>query len=82
LKELHGLGIFKAVSSRDRVSMIELRHPVFVDLPGRVAEILGVLTSRNINVIDVTTNKASISVFIDESQLDYAIRAVRDIVET
>jgi len=82
LNELHGLGIFKAVSSRDRVGMIELRHPVFVDSPEQVAKILVVLASRNINIIDVTTNKASISVFIDESQLDYAIKALRDVVET
>jgi len=81
LNELHGLGIFKAVSSRDKVGMIELRHPIFVDPPGWVAKISGALASRNINIIEVTTNKTSISVFIDESQLDYAVKAVRDTVE-
>jgi len=82
LNELHGLGIFKAVSSREGIGMIELMHPVFIDSPGWVAKVSGALSSRNINIIEITTSKASINIFIDESRLGDAIKAVGDIVET
>jgi aspartate kinase len=82
LKDLHGLGLFKAVSSRERVGMIELMHPVFINSPEWTAKLSGALASRNVNVIEITTNRSSINIFVDESQLDYAIKAVRDAIET
>jgi len=82
LKDLHGLGLFKAVSSREGVGMIELMHPVFINSPGWTAKLSGALASRNVNVIEITTNRSSINIFVDESQLDYAIKAVRDAIET
>jgi aspartate kinase len=82
LNELHGLGIFRAVSSREKVGMIELTHPVFINQPGWATKVSDALASRNINVIEITMNKSSINIFVDESQLDYAIKAVRDAVET
>ena len=81
LNDLHSLGLFKAVSSRGTVGMIELTHPVFIDSPGWVAKVSGVLATKNINIIEITTSKASINIFIDESRLDDAARAVRDIIE-
>jgi len=79
---LHSLGDFKAVSARERVGMIELTHPVFVDSPGWVAKVSGALASRNINIIEITTSRASINIFIDESRVSEAVKAVRDINET
>jgi len=81
LNDLHSLGLFKAVSSRGTVGMIELTHPIFIDSPGWVAKVSGVLATKNINIIEITTSTASIIIFIDESRLDDAARAVRDIIE-
>jgi len=81
LNELHSLGLFKAVSCRERVGMIELTHPVFIDSPGWVAKVSGALASKNINIIEITTSRASINIFIDESRLDEATEAMRDIIE-
>jgi len=81
LKELHSLGVFKAVSSRERVGMIELTHPVFIDSPGWVAKASGALASKNINIIEITTSKASINIFIDETRLNEATEAMRDLFE-
>lgn len=82
LNELHSLGIFKAVSFRERVGMIELKHPIFIDSPGWVAKVSAALASNNINIIEITTSKASINIFIDESQLDDAVKDMRDTLET
>ena len=82
LNNLHGSGVFKAVSCRNNVSMIELTHPVFIDSPGWVAKVTGALASEEINIIEITTSKASINIFVDESRLDEAIKAVRDNLET
>ncbi len=82
LNNLHGSGVFKAVSCRNNVSMIELTHPVFIDSPGWVAKVTGALASEEINIIEITTSKASINIFVDESRLDEAIKAVRDSLET
>jgi aspartokinase len=62
--------------------MIELTHPVFIDSPGWVAKVSGALASGDINILEITTSKASINIFIDESRLDDAIKSLRDIVET
>jgi aspartate kinase len=82
LNSLHSSGVFKAVSCRNNVSMIKLMHPIFIDSPGWVAKVTGALASKEINIIEITTSKASINIFIDESRLDEAIRAVRDSLET
>ena len=82
LNNLHSSGVFKAVSCRNNVSMIELTHPVFIDSPGWVAKVTGALASKEINIIEITTSKASINIFVDESRLDEAIKAVRDSLGT
>ena len=82
MNSLHRCGVFKAVSCREEVGMIELTHPMFIDSPGWVAKVTGALASKNINIIEITTSKASINIFIDESRLDEAIKAVGDNLET
>ena len=81
LREIHDLGVFKAVSSRERVGMIELSHPDFIDSPGWVAKISAALASRGINIIEVTSSKSAISIFIDENMIEEAYLAVGDVVE-
>ncbi|MEM2110311.1 MAG: aspartate kinase [Candidatus Bathyarchaeia archaeon] len=82
VNRLHGLNISKALSFRNNVGHIEVTHPVFIDSPGWIAKISGVLASRNINIIEITTSKATINIFIDESKLEDAVKVVRDVLET
>lgn len=82
VNRLHSLGCFKAVSFRDEVGMIEVTHPVFIDSPGWVAKITNMLASKGINLVEVTTGKATINLFIDEKSLKDAINAVGEVLET
>jgi len=82
LKKIHNSGLCKALSFRDNVGLIELTHPAFVDSPGWVAKISEALASKRINIIEITTSKSTINVFIDESRINEAVKAVRDALET
>jgi len=82
LRDLHNLEICKALSCKSNVGLIELTHPVFVDSPGWIAKISEALALEKINIIEVTTSKSTINIFIDESRIENAIKAVRDTLET
>jgi len=79
VKGLHDLQRFKAVSHQDRVGVVEITHPAFVDSPGWVAKITGALAARNINIIEVTTSKATINVFVNEEKLEDTFKAAGDV---
>jgi aspartate kinase len=81
LNKIHTMGLFKAVTCRDKIGMIEVANPVFIDSPGWVAEIAGKLASEKVNIIEITTSKATINVFVDESRLKDGLRAVGDLFE-
>jgi len=81
VNQLHALGCFKAVSYRGKVGMIEVVHPDFIDSPGWIAKISSALGSKNINIIEVTTSKATINVFIDEEKLELAFETIGDVFE-
>jgi aspartate kinase len=76
IRKLHGVKSFKAVSHREKVAMLQISHPTFVDSPGGVAAISNALSQDGINIIEVTTSKATINVFIEENQLNRAKEAI------
>jgi aspartate kinase len=82
VRSLHGLEGCKALSFRGGVGLIEVTHPIFVDSPGWIARISGALASEKINIIEVTTSKSTISIFVDESRIEEAVKVVRDALET
>jgi aspartate kinase len=82
LNRLHAVEGFKAISHRENVALLQVSHPMFVDSPGGVARISGALSQRGINIIEVTTSKATINVFIEESQLKKATEAISHVFET
>jgi len=82
LKDLHNLQICKAVSSRERVAMIQLTGPMLINSPRWNEKLTDALMSKSLDIIEITTNRASTNIFVDESQLEYAIRVVRNLVET
>jgi aspartate kinase len=81
MNRLHRVKGFKAISHRENVAMIQINHPMFIDSPGGVARISSALSRESINIIEVTTSKATINVFIEESQLKRAMGAISDVFE-
>ncbi len=78
--KLHSIPSFKAVSHRENVAMLQVRHPTFIESPGGVAALSTALSQRDINIIEVTTSKATINVFIEENQLKRAKEAISNVV--
>jgi len=82
IRRLHSVKGFKAISHRENVAMLQINHPTFIDSPGGVARISSALSREGINIIEVTTSKATINVFIEENQLKKAMEAINDVFET
>ena len=82
INRLHSVKGFKAISHRENVAMLQINHPMFINSPGGVAKISNTLSQEGINIIEVTTSKATINVFIEENQLKRAMEAINDVFET
>ncbi|MEM2972240.1 MAG: aspartate kinase [Candidatus Bathyarchaeia archaeon] len=81
VQQMCDLEWFKAVSLRESVSAIEAVNPDFIDSPGWVAKISGTLAEKGINILEVTTSKATINVFLDEKDLEKALKTIKDIIK-
>jgi aspartate kinase len=79
IRKLHGVQGFKAVSHRENVAMLQVSHPTFIESPGGVAALSTALSRQGINIIEVTTSKATINVFIEENQLNKAKDAISNV---
>jgi aspartate kinase len=79
IRKLHGVQSFKAVSHRENVAILQVSHPTFIESPGGVADLSNALSRQGINIIEVTTSKATINVFIEEKQLNKAKDAIRNV---
>ena len=82
INKLHRVEAFKAISHRENVALLQVSHPVFIDSPGGVAKISTALSQQEINIIEVTTSKATINVFIEENQLRKAMEAIQNVSES
>ena len=80
LNQLHSVGGFKAVSHRENVAMFQISDPDFIDSPGGIAKISNGLSQAGINIIEVTTSKATINVFIEENEIKRAKEAIENVV--
>ena len=80
LNQLHSIKDFKAVSHRENVAMIQISDPDFIDSPGGIAKIANALSQAGINIIEVTTSKATINVFIEEKEIKRAKEAIENVV--
>jgi len=79
ISRLHCLQDLKAISHRENVAMLQVTHPMFIDSPGGVAKISSALSREAINILEVTTSKATINVFIEENQLKRAKDAISNV---
>ena len=82
VNKLHNVATFKAVSHRENVALLQVSHPMFIDSPGGVARISSALGEQGINIIEVTTSKATINVFIEENQLRKEMEAISNVFES
>ena len=80
LNKLHQIKNFKALSHKDNISLIQISHPMFIDSPGGVAMISNALNQASINIIEITTSKATINVFIEGKQLKCAKEAIKNAI--
>jgi aspartate kinase len=80
IRKLHSIPSFKAVSHRENVAMLQVSHPTFIESPGGVAALSMALSRQGINIIEVTTSKATINVFIEENQLKRAKEAISNVI--
>lgn len=70
LKRAHEENIFKAISHLKNLGAVEVTHPDFIHIHGIVAKITNLLAAKNINIIEVSTSKASIDIFLNERDVD------------
>jgi aspartate kinase len=82
IRKLHNVPNFKAVSHRENVAMLQVRHPTFIESPGAVAALSTALSQQGINIIEVTTSKATINVFIEENQIKRAKEAISNVFKS
>ena len=80
LNQLHSIKGFQAVSHRKNVAMFQISDPDFIDSPGGIAKISNALSQAGINIIEVTTSKATINVFIEENEIKRAKEAIENVV--
>jgi aspartate kinase len=69
------------VSLRGGVGELRLRSGRFIDEPGVLAEVTGVIANARINIIEVITGFTDISVFIGWDDLDRAEALLRRVLE-
>ena len=79
LSRLHDISSFKAVSHRENVAMIQVSDPDFIDSPGGISRISNAMSQAGINIIEVTTSKATINVFIEEKEIKRAREAIENV---
>jgi aspartate kinase len=81
VQQMCDLECFKAVSLREGIGAIEAVNPDFIDSPGWVAKISGTLAEKGINILEVTTSKATINIFLDEKDLERALKTIKGIIK-
>jgi aspartate kinase len=69
------------ISLRGRVGELRLRSAKFLDQPGVLAEVTGVLANARINIIEMITGLTDISVFIDFGDSQKAEALLRRVLE-
>lgn len=69
------------VSLRGGVGELRLRSGRFIDEPGVLAEVTGVIANARINIIEVITGFTDISVFVSWEELDRAEELLRRVLE-
>ncbi|MEM2440355.1 MAG: ACT domain-containing protein, partial [Candidatus Bathyarchaeia archaeon] len=76
VSQLCQIGEFKGVSLKENVGAIEVLSPEFIESPGWVAKISSALAEKGINIVEISSSKATIAVFLEEKDLEKALEAI------
>lgn len=68
---------FKGISLKEKIGAIEVLSPEFIESPGWVAKISGVLAEKGINIVEISSSKATIAIFLEEKDLEKALEAIK-----
>lgn len=79
LSRLCQIGEFKGVSLKEKIGAIEVLSPEFIECPGWVAKISEALAENGINIVEISSSKATITVFLEEKDLEKALEAIKTI---
>jgi aspartate kinase len=71
----------KSLSLRGGVGEVRLRSARFIDEPGVLAEITGVLANAKLNILETVTSLSDISVFLNYGDLDTAEKLLGRVLE-
>jgi aspartate kinase len=71
----------KGVSLKENVGAIDVLSPDFIESPGWVAKISRALAEKGINIVEISSSKATIAVFLEEKDLDKALEAIKTLNE-
>jgi aspartokinase len=71
----------KGVSLKENVGAIDVLSPEFIESPGWVAKISSALAEKGINIVEISSSKATIAVFLEEKDLDRALEAIKTLNE-
>ncbi|MEM3579234.1 MAG: aspartate kinase [Candidatus Bathyarchaeia archaeon] len=77
ISRLCQIGKFKGVSLKENVGAIEILSPEFIESPGWVAKISSALAEKGINIVEISSSKATIAVFLEEKDLEKALEAIK-----
>jgi aspartate kinase len=67
----------KGVSLKENVGAIEVLSPEFIESLGWVAKISRALAEKGINIVEISSSKATIAVFLEEKDLKKALEAIK-----
>ena len=70
-----------SLSLRGGIGELRLRSAKFIEQPGALAEITGVLANARVNIVEMITGLTDISVFVDFHSLDRAEMLLRRVLE-
>lgn len=79
LSRLCQIGEFKGASLKEKIGAIEVLSPEFIEYPGWVAKISKTLAERGINIVEISSSKATITVFLEEKDLEKALEAIKTV---
>jgi len=69
----------KGVSIKECIGAIEILSPEFIESPGWVARISNAIAEKGINIVEISSSKSTIAVFLEEKDLDAAFEAIENI---
>ncbi len=77
ISQLCQIGEFKGASLKKNIGAVEVLSPEFIESPGWVAKISNALAEKGINIVEISTSKATIAIFLEEKDLENALKAIK-----